>query len=379
MTIIKYDITQSLNSIKREDWQILCEDHPTLNYDFLKAMHDSGSVSPKTGWAMLYLSAWADQRCVGAIPCYLKSHSYGEYVFDWAWAEAYEQIGQPYYPKLLMAIPFTPVTGPRILGRENTIRQQLVDRLLALESDSNLSSIHCLFPREEDCDLLLHKGFLTREGVQFHWHNQQYQNFDDFLATMSHDKRKKIKQERKKVQAQGITFNWLTGREITEEHWRFFAQCYRHTYQAHSSTPYLNHDFFTHYHQSGLPECCLIVAYEAGQMIACALNLFNQERAFGRYWGAIKYVPGLHFETCYYQSIEFCIHHAIGVFEGGAQGEHKLARGLSPVRTQSLHHLRDQRFQQAVEDFLIREGKHIEHYHSELNEHAPFKKTSPTN
>ncbi|KXW56223.1 GNAT family N-acetyltransferase [Ferrovum sp. PN-J185] len=376
MTTIKYDITQSLDRISKEDWQTITENNPTLNYDFLKAMHDSGSVHAKTGWGMLYLTAWDNQHCVGAIPCYLKGHSYGEYVFDWAWAEAYEQLGQPYYPKLLVAIPFTPVMGPRILSQDESIREQLVVRLLELEEDSQLSSIHCLFPNERDGELLSRSGFLAREGVQFHWQNNNYESFDEFLGSMNHDKRKKIKQERKKIQDQGITFSWLTGSNITSEHWYFFEQCYQNTYQQHGSTPYLNHRFFEHFLATGLIHCCLIVAYHNNQMIACALNLFNQERAYGRYWGAVTYIPGLHFETCYYQSIAFCIQQKIAVFEGGAQGEHKLARGLSPIRTRSFHHLRDQRFAQAVEDFLQREGRHIEHYHSELNEHAPFKKVN---
>ncbi|MBU6468764.1 MAG: N-acetyltransferase [Betaproteobacteria bacterium] len=373
--MINYDITQTLDRIPREDWQHLCAQHPTLNYDFLKAMHDSGSVSARTGWGMLYLTAWSDDHCVGAIPCYLKSHSYGEYVFDWAWAEAYEQLGQPYYPKLLVAVPFTPVTGPRILGRDTSIKEKLVERLLALEQEAKLSSTHCLFPQEEDAKLLSRKGFLVREGVQFHWRNNGYRDFDDFLASMNHDKRKKIKQERKKIQEHQISFSWLTGSAIKEEHWQFFAQCYRQTYRQHVSTPYLNEDFFNRFFDIGLPNCCLIVAYQNNQMIACALNLFNQERAYGRYWGAMTFIPGLHFETCYYQSIAFCIAHNIPIFEGGAQGEHKLARGLTPVRTQSYHHVREPQFHRAVEDFLIREGRQIEHYRSELNEHAPFKKS----
>jgi len=306
------------------------------------------------------------------MPLYLKSHSYGEYVFDWAWADAYQRHGLEYYPNLLSAIPFTPATGPRLLAADDDARRALIAG--ALDLARSVSSLHVLFPPAAEAALLEDAGLMRRRGVQFHWENAGYADFDAFLATMSHDKRKKIKQERRRVREAGVTFRRKVGAEIADDDWRFFTRCYTLTYRAHMSTPYLNLAFFRRLGAT-LPEHVLmIIAERDGAPVAAALNVFGPEVLYGRYWGAVEHVPMLHFETCYYQALEFCIERGIGLFEGGAQGEHKLARGFMPTETSSLHWLAHPQFADAVERFLERESAGIERYVDELREHAPFKK-----
>ena len=309
----------------------------------------------------------------GAIPLYLKDHSYGEYVFDWAWADAYQQAGLNYYPKLLCAIPFSPVTGRRLLVSESRFRGPLIDAVVQLAKESGLSSFHCLFPAEDEAAEMQERGFLIRTGVQFHWHNAGYASFADFLAGMTHDKRKKIRQERRKVTDAGITFRRLTGDNIQEADWRFFHRCYVNTYRAHRSTPYLSLEFFLHLGVTMANQVLLIIAEQDGKPIASAFNLFNEQTLYGRYWGTTGFNAGLHFETCYYQAIEFCIERGIARFEGGAQGEHKLARGFIPVKTLSTHLLARPEFSSAVERYLTRETSGMAAYIDELNERQPFK------
>ena len=377
-------VLDDLSGVDAADWNRLAQDHPLVSHEFFHALHSTGCASADSGWLPQFLTLWergahgavdpsASPRLRAAMPLYLKSHSYGEYVFDWAWADAYQRHGLAYYPKLLAAIPFSPVSGPRLLAGNDADRVLLLRAALALARDAGASSLHVLFPQPAEAGLMRSEGMMLRAGVQFHWRNPGYANFDEFLAQMSHDKRKKIRQERRKVRDAGVGFRRLRGDEIKDEDWAFFARCYRRTYREHHSTPYLNLAFFQRLGQTMPQHALLIVAELEGKPIASALNLYSAETLYGRYWGALQYLPCLHFETCYYQALEFCIAEGITVFEGGAQGEHKLARGFLPEKTLSAHSLAHPEFSDAVERFLEREHRGIEHYVDELNEHSPYR------
>lgn len=373
MSSEQLQILNNLAEVDAKDWNRLAGDNPFLRYEFLHNLERSGCVSIETGWAPKHLTLRRDGQLVAAMPLYLKNHSYGEYIFDWAWADAYHRSGLQYYPKLLSAVPFTPVTGMRMLTSEPRLQRRLSDEALRLAREWSASSLHVLFLPEDQAAQLKSSAFLSRDSVQFHWHNQGYQNFDAFLAEMSHDKRKKIKQERRKLRELGVRFEWLEGKDITEDDWQFFNRCYRATYREHQSTPYLNLDFFLSISRDMPEHLVLVKAWLGYQPIAVALNVKNGDRLFGRHWGSIGYVPGLHFETCYYQGIEYCITQKLKVFEGGVQGEHKLARGLLPVKTFSSHWLAHGQFSNAISDYLGRESQGIERYVDELNSMSPFK------
>ena len=366
-------IVDTIADIPAAEWDALAGNNPFLSHAFLSALHECGCAAPQMGWLPQFLVVWRDNRLIGAMPLYLKSHSYGEYVFDWAWAEAYERHGLEYYPKLLCAVPFTPVTGLRILTQSAEIRSLLIDAALERAKQLGISSLHCLFPDEEQALALQQAGMMLRKGVQFHWQNRNYADFDAYLACMNNDKRKKIKQERRRVRDAGIGFEWLVGEQITTAHWEFFVECYNRTYLQHRSTPYLNLDFFRRIGATMGDNILLVLAVRDGRPIASALNFFTRDTLYGRYWGALEFHSGLHFETCYYQAIEFCIARKIAVFEGGAQGEHKLARGFLPVITWSAHWLAHAGFGRAVEDFLARETTGVTDYADELSERNPFK------
>ena len=366
-------IVDSLASIPASDWDALAGNHPLLSHAFLHALQESGCVSAQTGWAPCHLALWREGRLAAAMPLYLKSHSYGEYVFDWAWADAYQRHGLQYYPKLLNAVPFTPVTGPRLLATNEDDRHALLNAALAFARDSGASSLHCLFPAAPEVAAFESAGMMLRASVQFHWRNDGFSDFEDFLARMNHDKRKKIRQERRKVRDAGIEFRWLRGGEASEAEWAFFVECYNGTYRAHHSTPYLNLDFFLCLAQAMPENLLLILGYRDGLPVASAFNIIGAGTLYGRYWGTKEFHSGLHFEACYYQAIEFCIAEKIAAFEGGAQGEHKLARGLLPKRTVSAHWLAHPEFAEAVTRFLRKEASGIEHYVDELAEHSPFK------
>ena len=375
-------VLDDLSGVDAADWNRLALGHPLLSHEFFHALHQTGCAAADSGWLPQFLTLWdkaapdgaSAPRLSAAMPLYLKSHSYGEYVFDWAWADAYQRHGLAYYPKLLAAIPFSPVSGPRLLAATEAGRAALLRAALALAQ--NASSLHVLFPEPAEAALMQAAGMLLRSGVQFHWSNPGYGSFDEFLAQMSHDKRKKIRQERRKVRDAGVSFRRLRGDEIKESDWALFARCYNRTYRAHRSTPYLSLEFFQRLGQTMPRHVLLIVAELEGKPIASALNLYSQETLYGRYWGALQFLPCLHFETCYYQALEFCIDEKIKVFEGGAQGEHKLARGFLPVKTQSAHWLAHPEFSDAVARFLEREHQGIERYVDELEQHSPFKNTS---
>ncbi len=363
----------AISDIAPEAWNTLAGSQPFLQHAFLHALEASGCVSAGTGWAPHHLTLWQGEALVAALPLYEKAHSYGEFVFDWAWAEAYARSGLAYYPKLLSAVPFTPVQGARLLARNEDARRALLGRALQFAHASSLSSWHVLFPDEAQAGMLAAQGLMLREAVQFHWRNAGLRDFEGFLATLTRDKRKKIRQERRRVADAGVSLRRQGGRDIAREDWEFFYRCYCRTYHERGRTPYLNLDFFLRL-GAALPDSLLLVTAErGGRAIAAALDMLDETSLYGRYWGALEFVPGLHFEACYYQGIEFCIERGLAVFEGGAQGEHKLARGFEPVRTLSAHWLAEPRFADAVARFLQREAQGMALYIDELNEHRPFR------
>jgi len=370
-------IVSSLSEIGQSSWDGLLapqdEPNPFLSYAFLHALHESGSACPETGWQPQYIALYDGETLAAALPLYVKGHSYGEYVFDWAWADAYRRHGLDYYPKLLSAVPFTPVAGPRLLARDAAARAALIEVLVATQQATEVSSTHVLFPPEEHARQLRDAGFLLRSGVQFHWLNGGYANFEDFLATLEQKKRKNIRAERRKVRDAGVTLRRVRGVDATEADWRFFNRCYRHTYAAHYSTPYLNLDFFLRIGREMPENILLVIAERDGRPIASSLVIHTQNTLYGRYWGEIEHVPCLHFEAAYYQPLEFCIEQGIRTFEGGAQGEHKMARGFLPTRTYSAHWLAHPAFADAIERFLEQEAGGIDDYLDELNERTPFR------
>ncbi len=369
-------IVESLGGIAASDWNALAaqdgDASPFVRHEFLSALIETGCAAARTGWRPQFLLLARDGALAGAMPLFVKSHSYGEYVFDWAWADAYARHGLEYYPKLLCAVPFTPVTGARLLARTDADRAALV--AAALERAQRYSSLHVLFSTEAEARLMQSRGMLLRRAVQFHWTNAGYADFDAFLASLSHAKRKNIRQERRRVREAGVTFRCLRGAEIRARHWEFFHRCYSATYAAHHSTPYLSLEFFLRVGTTMAENTVLFVAERESRPVAASLCFADSRRLYGRYWGALERIPLLHFDACYYQPIEHAIANGLQAFEGGAQGEHKIFRGLLPVETVSAHWLAHAGFARAVEDFLERETRGIDRYVSELAEHSPFKK-----
>jgi predicted N-acyltransferase len=378
---------------------------PFMRHAYLAALHSSGSASPESGWTPAFVTLWRGDVLVGACPLYLKTHSYGEYVFDWAWANAYAQHGIDYYPKALIAVPFTPVPGSRLLASTAVERVLLLRAVVAWCEAQSLSSLHLLFASDPDVDACREAGLMLRHTVQFHWSNaapiqgepqgalsapRGYRDFDHFLSSLTQEKRKKIRQERRKVAEQGVSFRWARGSDITDRDWEFFYRCYERTYLEHGNSPYLSRDFFGRMQQtmpenwllftaerSGMPIATSLIALSAQSAIASATNdtKFTPPTgaAYGRYWGALERVDCLHFEACYYQPIEWCIAHGVMRFEGGAQGEHKMARALLPVATTSAHWLARPDFSDAVERFLAREGEGIANYMEHLEARSPLR------
>ena len=367
-------------------WNTLldAQDAPTpfMRHEYLVGLHRSGSAVADTGWAPVWLTVERAGALVASCALYLKAHSYGEYVFDWAWADAYQQHGLAYYPKLLGAVPFTPVPGTRLLAIDDDARDLLLRAVLALARQQGLSSAHLLFLSAADRAACERAGqsatWMLREGVQFHWQNrtpEPYADFDDFTRSLQREKRKKIAQERRRVIDAGVRYELLEATTIDAAAWDYFYRCYTLTYRAHHSTPYLTRQFFAEMARTMPEHWLMILARRAGERIATSLIALDPLRrvAYGRYWGATEHVPCLHFDACYYQPLSWCIAHGYQRFEGGAQGEHKMARGLLPVKTMSAHWLADPRFASAVGDFLQREGAGVGAYVDELNERNPFK------
>jgi uncharacterized protein len=375
------EIIEKLSEVSAADWNALLspDASPFLRHEFLSTLEETACVSSKTGWQIAHLALYRSKKLIGAMPLYLKLHSYGEFVFDWSWAQAYEQQGMQYYPKALCAVPFTPVQGSRILfdplENKSQVQEQLIAGLKTLVLQNKLSSAHILFPLGEQTQAMVDQGFMLRDSVQFHWHNHQFVNFEQFLSTLTMKRRKNIRQEREKVNREGITFRHIPGQSATDQDWEFFYQCYANTYMEHHSSPYLNQDFFKLL-CSRMPENLHLILAQRGTSPIAASLLFvdtTSSTAYGRYWGALEHIPCLHFETAYYQAIEYCIEQKIETFEGGAQGEHKMARGFLPTTIQSAHFIVDPQFSKAVKHFLEREQLGIGAYVDELGEHSPMK------
>ena len=382
-----------MRDISSQEWDALLDQQseptPFMRHAYLLAMQESGSASAETGWQLQVLtlrhaeSLHADQglgglqhsssKLAGAMALYIKPHSYGEYVFDWAWADAYQRHGLNYYPKAVNAVPFTPVPGARLLADSDASRSALIEAAVALAQQEAWSSLHLLFLSATDLNATEGAGWLSRHTVQFHWHNQAFEDFDQFLQTLNQEKRKKIKQERRKVKEAGVKFHALVGADIQSADWDFFYKCYAQTYFEHGNAPYLNRDFFQRMQDHMPQNWVLFIAEKDGKRMACSLIGVDHNVAYGRYWGALERVDCLHFEACYYQPIEWCIRHQIERFEGGAQGEHKMARALMPVKASSAHWLAHPSFADAVEKYLEREGHGIEAYLENLEARSPLK------
>ena len=374
------------SDIDATDWNALlaAQANPTpfMRLEYLLALHQSGSAVPATGWTPQFITLHRGGCLQAACASYLKAHSYGEYVFDWAWAEAYQRHGLRYYPKHLTALPFTPVPGTRLMANNASSRALLAKTIRALAEQGGRSSAHVLFTDDPDTQALQQAGFMVREGVQFHWTqhlDQPISDFTDLLSRLQRDKRKKIQQERRRVLDQGVTFTAHEGPAISQALWDFFYRCYTLTYQAHHSSPYLTRDFFSRMASTMAQHWLMFVAQRQGQPVAASLVAIDRGTgvAWGRYWGTLEPLPCVHFEACYYQPLNWCLEQGFTRFEGGAQGEHKMARGLLPVKTQSAHWLRDERFANAVADFLAAEGEGVGQYVTELRERNPFKGGQP--
>jgi uncharacterized protein len=353
--------------------------NPFMRHEYLAAMEQSKSATPATGWTPRFVTLRRDGQLAAGCALYLKDHSYGEYVFDWAWANAYEQHGLDYYPKALIATPFTPVPGARLLALDARSRQALVEAVIRWCSKQNLSSLHLLFAGNEDITACAAAGLMLRHTVQFHWVNADWADFDAFLASLAHDKRKKIRQERRKVAQAGVSFRCKAGADIERADWDFFYRCYERTYYEHGNSPYLTRDFFRRMAREMPENWLLFIAEQAGKPIASSLIALDttpsgEKVAYGRYWGALERVDCLHFEACYYQPLQWCIANGWNRFEGGAQGEHKMARALLPVKTTSAHWLAQPAFAYAVERFLEREGQGIANYLDHLEQRSPFRR-----
>ena len=353
--------------------------NPFISHEFLWALEKSQSVGRRTGWQPLHLLAeGTDGTLVGAVPCYVKSHSQGEYVFDHGWAEAYERAGGSYYPKLQVSVPFTPATGRRLLVRPGpqaaAMRGALADALMDICRRSDASSAHVTFPTQPEWELLGRRGFLKRTHQQFHWENAGYGSFDAFLAALASRKRKTIRREREDALSAGISVHWLTGSDLTEEVWDAFFAFYMETGSRKWGRPYLTRQFYSLIGERMPQDIVLMMAKRAGRFIAGAINFRGSDTLFGRHWGAVEHHPFLHFELCYYQAIQYAIEHKLQRVEAGAQGEHKLARGYMPVTTHSAHYIADPGLRRAVADYLVRERAYVEAAGAELAAAAPFRK-----
>jgi len=374
----------SIGDIPPKLWNELFDsENPFVQHAFLLALEESGCVSPERGWQAQHMMLMEDDTPLAVMPLYAKNNSYGEFVFDWGWAEAYERHGLNYYPKLITAIPFSPVAGPRV-GVSSTadpgmVFAALLDALHQLAESHHYSSWHLLFPGQRLQAALLELkdegAFLHREAIQFHWYNRDYSGFDDFLATLRSSRRKNVKRERRMVVEQGITMQKKAGAEISDEEWQGFFDCYMSTYRKRSGHDgYLNREFFDRLRATMSAQIMLVVARHEGEIVACSLFLFDSRRLYGRYWGALQEFSCLHFETCFYQGIEFCIEQRLQEFDPGTQGEHKLMRGFEPVKSASYHWIADKRFRVAIADFLNHEKRSTDQYKLQAETYLPYKK-----
>ncbi|HEV2263579.1 MAG TPA: GNAT family N-acetyltransferase [Stellaceae bacterium] len=371
-------VVDRLAKVPAAAWDACAGDHPFVVHAFLQALEESGSVTGDTGWLPQHLLLEdTDGKLIGAAPLYVKSHSYGEYVFDHGWAEAYERAGGRYYPKLQVAVPFTPVPGPRLLirpGAGNDATRLLIAGLLEVAKRTDVSSLHITFPTSVECDALVNAGFLRRVGRQFHWENQGYRSFDDFLGALNARKRKQIKRERRDANA-AVRIELLSGSDLKPRHWDAFFRFYTSTSDRKWGAPYLTREFFDLLGERMADRVLLVMAEDDGRYVAGALNLIGADTLYGRNWGCVGDFPFLHFEACYYRAIDFAITHGLKRVEAGAQGSHKIQRGYLPQPTYSAHWIRDPSFRRAVADFLRRETVAVENEMDELEQGlSPFRR-----
>ena len=375
--LIKVTVNDEIDAIAGDDWNALVGDeYPFLQHSFLRAAEQSGSVSPDTGWTPRHLSLHRNGELCAAMPLYEKSHSWGEFVFDWAWAQAYERAGLSYYPKLVSAIPFTPAQSPRLLLKDPSDHDSagtLLQAAIKLAEDTDCSSLHVLFPTQTDMQICQDQQLKIRKDCQFHWRNQNYTSFNDFLQTFSAPKRKKVRQDRRRVVDAGITFRRMHGRDLDEAAWRLVYQLISITFMRRGSMPYFELEFFTSLGAT-MPDNVLVVfAEKDGKAIAAAVFYEDSRTLYGRYWGSDGYYDALHFETCYYQGIEYCIEAGKQLFEPGTQGEHKIARGFAPVQTWSAHWLRHPEFFAAIGEYVTEEARHVDRYIQAVDDHSPYR------
>jgi len=374
---LKVTVHESISGIARDDWNALAGDaYPFLSHAFLELAETTGSVSPDAGWAPRHLTLEDGGVLLGALPLYEKSHSWGEFVFDWAWAQAYEQAGFDYYPKLVSAVPFTPAPSSRILLADKGDTQAartLITAATGLAAETGCSSVHFLFPAEEETSLFEESGLLLRKDCQFHWHNRGYRDFDAFISTFTSAKRKKARRDRRRVQESGITFRRLRGAELDADTWSTVYALIARTFMMRGSLPYFNQAFFEGLSDQ-LPDGVLVILAEQDELPVAAAVFFESETTlYGRYWGSDGHFDALHFETCYYQGIEYCIETGKQHFEPGTQGEHKISRGFSPVTTWSAHWLAHPEFANAIGRYLDEEGRHIQRYIDAIARHTPYR------
>jgi len=368
----------SIAEIRAATWDACAgEINPTISHAFLNALEESGSTTKRTGWTPLHLSLeGSDGEIIGVVPLYAKTHSYGEYIFDYGWADAFERAGGRYYPKLLSAVPFTPVPGPRLLIRPGTppeAREHLLAGMVELVNRRQISSLHVNFPETADAAAMIEAGFLQRLGQQFHWTNDGYRDFDDFLAALNSRKRKAVKKERREALAPGLDIEVLTGSDLKPRHWDAFFEFYLATSDRKWGSAYLNRRFFALIGERMPEKIVLFLARRGGKYVAGAFNLLSKETIYGRNWGSYGDYKFLHFECCYYQAIQFAITHRLKRVEAGAQGPHKIQRGYLPAPTYSFHWIPDPGFRRAVAQFLARERQMIEHKMEGLAEFSPFR------
>ena len=373
---VRFERLASLQAVEASAWNTLAGDSPFLQHEFLIALERSGCVGARTAWRPAYLVARDASGLAGAMPLYIKYDSHGEFVFDWSWADAYERAGRRYYPKLVAAVPFTPATGTRLLLRPDaaaSIADGLIGAARDLAIDIDASSLHVLFPTETERKSLEQARFLTRKSCQFHWHNDGYADFEEFLGRFNAEKRKKAKRERRRIAEAEIKFEHLSGDQPTPSDWDAIFEFYSRTFLRRGRPPYLNRAFFDEIAMAMPHRLLVVLARHGGTPIAAAICFRSNSTLYGRYWGSRGDFHSLHFETCYYQGIEYCIREGLTRFEPGTQGEHKISRGFTPQATWSCHWLRDPQFHAAIDDFLRRETLHVDAYMDELDEHVPYR------
>ncbi len=369
-------ITDGIAEFGARDWNALVSDsYPFLRHEFLLAAETSGCVSADSGWSPRHIGLLDDKnKLIGAMPLYEKTHSWGEFVFDWGWAQAYRQAGLDYYPKLVSAAPFTPAPSPRLFAADQELKSALLQAALTYAKKCDHSSLHVLFPREDELRVLEQAGLKLRKDCQFHWHNHNYRSFDEFLGTFSSKKRKKARRDRRHVAEAGIQFRWLTGRELDAAIWADVYQLISLTFLRRGSMPYFSFDFFVEVSQRMPDNILVVLAEQNRQPTAAAVFYVSDAVLYGRYWGSDSQYNALHFETCYYQGIDFCIANGKKIFEPGTQGEHKISRGFTPVSTWSAHWLARPEFFAAVANYLEAEERHIDRYIEAVNTHSPYRK-----